>query len=731
MRSKHLETVLFDGVLAISDPLERREFLDQTCAGNPELRERLDSLLAVDEASLNFFTLPPATTDAGGSAAFAGDTGLGEAVGTNIGRYRLIERMGEGGCGVVYLAEQQHPVRRKVALKIVRLGMDSENVIARFEMERQSLALMEHPNIASVLDAGATATGRPYFVMELVDGEMVTNFCDHQRLSIRERLELFIQICLAIQHAHQKGVIHRDIKPSNILVRLHDGAAEVKVIDFGIAKAIAGGRERVADFTVRDQFIGTPAYMSPEQAEGSGMDVDTRSDIYSLGVLLYKMLTGRQPFDPKRFKECTVEEIRRILREDVPPIPSAMMASLTAAELKEISVCRGGENESQKLAQKLKGDLDWIVMKAMEKDRQRRYETANGLALDLRRHLDHEPVTASPPGRRYRLGKLVRRNRGAFIVGTLVFMQLAAGLVAASWLFLREKEAHRAVEVARAKESQLRAQAEFREIIAQAAVKIHEGDPAAADKLLAQVPVEEIPVSLEAAISYNTISTWHMGEGRWDQAADRYASLAQTMTRLDPSDSRKVSWYLLPAAAVICYSGDHVRYEIIRRIATKRFAETAHPVVAEHVLKASLLIPADREMLLALEPLSRVVERAIWSEHADYGKSSEMVAWSSFALALIRYRNGDYKQATEWADFCLAVHDRNAARDASVQIFLAMIEYRAGSNDKARALLDAVGPLIRGKFSRRMELVEAGQGVWFDWVNAMIYLKEAEALMGE
>ncbi|MES2474393.1 MAG: serine/threonine-protein kinase [Verrucomicrobiota bacterium] len=729
--TKHLESVLFDGAREIADPFERQAFLEQACLGNSELRRRLERLLAVDASAKTFFTLPPPSTRSDEAAAVNGDPTATAISGTNIGRYRLIERMGEGGCGVVYLAEQQHPVRRKVALKIVRLGMDTENVIARFEMERQSLALMDHPNIARVLDAGATATGRPYFVMELVDGEQVTDFCDKQQLGIRERLELFIQISLAIQHAHQKGVIHRDIKPSNILVRVHDGVAVPKVIDFGIAKATAGRLEGDTAFTAFDQFIGTPAYMSPEQAAGGEMDVDTRSDIYSLGVLLYELLTSRSPFDPKRFKESGIEEIRRILREEDPPSPSTVVATLTHQELTALSADHGGGSEVHKLAQNLKGDLDWIVMKAMEKDRQRRYETANGLAMDVRRHLHNEAVTAGPPGRRYRLRKLVRRNKVTFVAATLVLIALIIGLGTSSWLFFREKDARREAEVARANESMQRVRAELRETIAQAAVKIHHGDLLAADALLATVPVNGTPSSLEAANSYRAVGEMHVLEGRWDQAADRFASLARAMTRVDPSDSDNVSRNLLPAAAAICYSRDSARYEVIRSMAIERFAGTARPVVAEQVIKASLLMPADPETLLALEPFAEIIEQAIQSGRGAYGNDRHLIAWSSFSLALFNYRKGDDKHASEWANLCLASGHPDASRSASARILLALIEHQAGRPSNARAFLALAGPPIREKFTENLKLSETDQGFWFDWVNALILLREAEALIGE
>src|SRR5438874_5260375 len=335
-----------------------------------------------------------------------------EAVGQTLGRYKLLEKVGEGGCGVVYVAEQTEPVRRRVALKVIKLGMDTKQVIARFEAERQALALMDHPNIAKVLDAGATEAGRPYFVMELVRGIKITEFCDEKSVPTADRLKLFTQVCQAIQHAHQKGVIHRDIKPSNILVTVNDGVPVPKIIDFGIAKATAGPLTDKTFFTAFEQFIGTPAYMSPEQAEMTGLDIDTRTDIYSLGILLYELLTGRTPFDAKELLAGGLDEMRRTIREQEPDRPSTRLSTMAAGEL--TTVAKHRHTDAPRLIHLVRGDLDWIVMKCLEKDRTRRYETANGLASDIQRHLNNEPVAARPPSTAYRFQKLVRRNKLAF-----------------------------------------------------------------------------------------------------------------------------------------------------------------------------------------------------------------------------------------------------------------------------------------------------------------------------
>ena len=417
---------LFHRALEV-EPDERAAFLADGCGGDAALQRRVEALLAAHEQAKGF--LPEGSAE--GTATLLEETSLTETPGSMIGRYKLLEKLGEGGFGVVWAAEQREPIRRRVALKIIKLGMDTQQVIARFEAERQALALMDHPNIAKVLDAGATDVGRLYFVMELVRGIPITKYCDEERVSTAERLDLFIKICHALQHAHQKGVIHRDIKPSNIMVTLHDGMPVPKVIDFGIAKATQAELTEKTIYTQYQQFIGTPAYMSPEQAEMSGLDMDTRSDIYALGVLLYELLTGRTPFDGKALLEAGLDEMRRIIREQEPQRPSTKVATLRVAELSTTATRH--RTEAPKFIRQLRGDLDWIVMKCLEKDRTRRYETANELAMDLKRHLKNETIVARPPSSSYRFQKLVRRNKIAFAAATAVAAALVAGLGVSVW----------------------------------------------------------------------------------------------------------------------------------------------------------------------------------------------------------------------------------------------------------------------------------------------------------
>jgi serine/threonine protein kinase len=447
------EEALF--ALALEKPAEKRPaFLDVMCEGDPTLRRRLDALLAAHNAPDELSPVPAAKATIKLDISEAPD----EAVGQTLGRYKLMERLGEGGCGVVYVAEQTQPVRRRVALKVIKLGMDTKAVVARFEAERQALAMMDHPNIAKVLDAGTTEVGRPYFVMELVRGIRITDYCDQNQLSTKERLELFIKICQAIQHAHQKGIIHRDIKPSNILVTLHDGVPVPKVIDFGIAKATEGRLTDATVYTQLHQFIGTPAYMSPEQAEMSGLDIDTRSDIYSLGVLLYELLAGSTPFDAQELMSQGIDAMRKTIREKEPVRPSTRFATLKGEELTTTAKRRA--TDKSKLVHQLKGDLDWIVMKCLEKDRTRRYETANGIAADLKRHLNNEPVLARPPSTVYRIQKAIRRNKISFAAGTVVFSALLLGIIATTWQSVRAIRAKQQALAAQAEETKQRQQAD-------------------------------------------------------------------------------------------------------------------------------------------------------------------------------------------------------------------------------------------------------------------------------
>jgi serine/threonine protein kinase len=444
------EQTIFDAARQMTDSEARAAYLEDACAGRPELRQRMENLLQAGLRADQFLAGDPLEL---GQALHAGSGQAppGEGPGTVIDKYKLLEKLGEGGFGVVYMAEQKEPLKRRLALKIIKVGMDTREVVARFEAERQALALMDHPHIAKVFDAGATATGRPYFVMEFVRGTKITDYCDQQNLPTRARLDLFVQVCQAVQHAHQKGIIHRDLKPSNILVADNDGVAVPKIIDFGIAKATQMELTEKTVFTRFHQFIGTPAYISPEQAQITNVDIDTRSDIYSLGVLLYELLTGKTPFDPRELLQSGLDEMRRTICEREPLRPSTRLTQDLARKQPDAS----GKSKIRNQISKIGQDLDWIVMKCLEKDRARRYDTANALASDIQRHLNSEPIVARPPSRLYEFRKTVRRHKLGFAAAGVVVWALALGLGISTWSLAKERHARQRADTEVEKSQQI------------------------------------------------------------------------------------------------------------------------------------------------------------------------------------------------------------------------------------------------------------------------------------
>jgi len=499
----------------------RAAFVERATAGDPELKEAVQALIESDEAET--VLQHGAVERLRESMQTAGKLALEEEqIGQLIGRYKLLEKIGEGGFGVVYRAEQREPVRRLVAVKVIKLGMDTKSIVARFEAERQALALMDHPSIARVLDGGATATGRPFFVMELVRGVRITDYCDANRLSIPERLALFIQLCHAIQHAHQKGIIHRDLKPSNVLVTVQDGKPVPKVIDFGVAKAIEEPLTEKTVLTNFHAFIGTPAYTSPEQAEMTGADVDTRSDIYSLGVLLYELLTGTTPFDAKELTQSGLDGMRRMIKEVEPPTPSTRLRQAVA----------GGSTRSP--IAPVDRDLDWIVMKCIEKDRTRRYDTARELAADLERYLSQEPVLARPQSTAYRLRKAVRRHRAGFAATAAILMAVLGGSIVSVWQALRATSAERVSEQRRKNEEVLRHNAERERERALESQKRAELNEYVADVNLAHQSIlaGNLPRATELLAKHRSTGSqrfewrylWHAAQGNDHQVIAREAS---------------------------------------------------------------------------------------------------------------------------------------------------------------------------------------------------------------
>jgi serine/threonine protein kinase len=462
---------LFCAAVEIASAEDRAAYLARACGSDPELRARVEKLVAAHFRAGNFLASP---VPAAQLVATIDEPPVAERPGAVIGPYKLLEQIGEGGMGLVFMADQLRPVRRRVALKLLKPGLDTRQVVARFEAERQALALMDHPNIAKIHDGGTTATGRPYFVMELVRGVPITEFCDQRRLTTRQRLELFVTVCQAVQHAHQKGIIHRDLKPSNLLVTLHDTVAVPKVIDFGIAKATSQPLTERTLFTHFAQMIGTPLYMSPEQAEMNGLDVDTRSDVYSLGVLLYELLTGTTPFESETLKKVGLDEMRRMIREEEPPTPSQRLHTLDAQACSTVSERRGVDG--RRLGQLLRGELDWIVMKALEKDRERRYESASALAADVQRYLADEPVAACPPSASYRLRKYWRRNRRILVTAGMFVAVLVAATAVSIWQAVDATAARRLADDRLDNEKKARKEAATEAAIAKAVNDFLQGD---------------------------------------------------------------------------------------------------------------------------------------------------------------------------------------------------------------------------------------------------------------
>jgi len=739
------EQSLFQAALTVEAGESRDAFLTEACQGDAALRKRIARLLAAHMRSEGFF-LGSASQMAKVEGFEVGEllairaADANEMLGSVVGRYKLLKQLGEGGCGIVYLAQQQEPVQRLVALKILRLGMDTKNVIARFDAERQALAMMDHPNIAKVLDAGATASGRPYFVMELVQGVKITNYCDDNHLGPRQRLNLFVQVCHAIQHAHQKGVIHRDIKPSNILVTQHDGVPAPKVIDFGIAKAISGRLVENPAFTIQGQFVGTPAYMSPEQADMSGLDVDTRSDIYSLGVLLYELLTGRPPFDQQELVRSGLDVMRQTLRERNPLRPSLLLTSMNTNDLTLMARLR--HEEPPKLISSLRGDLDWIVMKALEKDRQRRYETANALAFDVRRYLNNEPVLARPPSSWYRLKKQFQRNKVVYVSGTAVVLSLMVGLGVSTWLLVKEREANleqmrlrrhaddaqHEAELARSSESQLRQEAEAREKVTQAALLLSRGEIDKADAILGPVPLEFFTPSTEATTVFRELGQWNTQQRRWRQAADRYLVLVR-VNRVDKEDlTDQASFDLMTAAPLLIESDDVEGYERIRRLALSRLEGTANLAAAEHLLKTSLLLPADEDMMKALEPFARSVSNSVVNYNPKTEGKSYIAPWRMLAMALWEYRRGNDAVCVEWLEKSSRCPDQSTSCEAGVHIFRSMAARRLGQLELANSELKLGKEMVDDYFGKKLEPGTTKSGRLAGWIMNPIFLREAEGL---
>jgi len=717
-------------------------WLDQACLDNSALRVRVHELLSAHQALASIDEL-------GRLTALTIEQPIREGPGSVIGRYKLLERLGEGGFGVVFLAEQQQPMRRKVALKVLKAGMDTRHVVARFEAERQALALMDHPNIAQVFDGGATASGRPYFVMELVKGVPITEYCDQNHLTPRPRLELFLTVCQAVQHAHQKGIIHRDLKPSNVLVSRHDTTPVVKVIDFGVAKAMGQELTDKTLFTSAAQMIGTPLYMSPEQAGMSDLDIDTRSDIYSLGVLLYELLTGTTPFGKERFKKAAYDEIRRIIREEEPPRPSTRLSDLGRSRLpdgaspapgpmplsgrtsKLVSVSTQRQTEPAKLMRLVRGELDWIVMKALEKDRSRRYETAAGLAQDVERYLRHEPVFACPPARWYRFCKLARRNRVLFAgaIGAVLVTLLGVALLVVSNYLIREEQARTSQEKKHADEARQLAEKHAEEVrqelerLKSANALLDRGrwfasqwgwdDAYEAFTQAIQLRPDHVSVWVERGDLYTRL-------GLWDLAAADYA---REMELHKPETTSR--WY--QHALLRCATGDEEGCRKVARAMRERFAGTLKERFVEETVRGSLLVP---------DPLANPPQLIGLCREAAPGLPPSSVL---YVLGTAHYRAGQYDDAVRRLEEAVAVQPQWPISQLSYPV-LAMAHHRLGHEAKARqAIGEAARILHRWTQERYIGHGEdwvthrGGDAVWpapwWDYLECQIFYREAKLLI--
>ncbi|GAA5481553.1 serine/threonine protein kinase [Haloferula sargassicola] len=729
-RRDEVDHAILEVALSIDDPVALEQFLDHCLGHDPGARRAMAELVVASRESMQFFL--EADEERGELAVEwceGRDTpgrarGGNEQPGDEVGGYRLISRLGEGSSGVIYEAEQSVPIRRRVALKILRAGMDTETMIARFESERQTLALMDHPNIARVIDAGATASGRPFFVMELVAGERITDYCDRNRLGIPERLELFTQVCEAIEHAHQKGIIHRDIKPSNVLVGTDGGRPHPKVIDFGIAKMAdpAGSRRKVITF--HGQLFGTPAYMSPEQIDLAGLDTDTRSDIYSLGILLYELLVGRTPHAADELAGLGVSAIReRILHQEIAP-PSKICAKMEPARLEQVAAARN--REPRQLIAAVAGDLGGIVMKATERQRSRRYQTVHGLMLDIGRFLRHQPVTARPPSRTYLLRKFVRRNRAACAVGLLLAVLLVTGFAVTAALYKRERMAldeqsrlKVEAEHARNEESRLRRQADARSNLARVAFLLDQDRVAEADDLRQRYPLSSIEPSLEAATVFRALGDWNAAHDRWDQALQCFLLLIQANRLEQPI--RILEGSDLMACGLGLLHCNHPDYYKFRSEIVDRYAPATTQYGAEHFLKVCCAVPAEPEMMAKLAESAEVLGDP---------RTTPYPCWSSLSLALYHLRAGNFDESAKFCAIGLNCTDAKTSCLTSLRATLALALQKAGKTAEAAAELDEAKRIEVGCAGNDFVNGRPADSAWFDWALARHLIREASGDQG-
>ena len=713
---------------------EQLAYLEMVCVKDGEMRQRIEGLLKAHSKSLEFLERGPAELTA--------QTVLtGEKPGDRIGHYKLLQQIGEGGCGVVFMAEQTEPVCRRVALKVVKPGMDTKNVIARFEAERQALALMDHPNIAKIFEAGATESGRPYFVMELVRGIKITDYCDHLSASTVDRLKIFIKVCDAVQHAHHKGIIHRDIKPSNVLVtELLDGSSLPKVIDFGIAKAITG--QRLTDKTLFTEFellIGTPAYMSPEQAALTSIDIDTRSDIYSLGVLLYELLAGSTPFDTRELLKSGLDEVRRVICNENPVRPSTRVSTLPENELTSVSKSR--RVEPPKLIRELRGDLDWIVLKAMEKDRKRRYSTVNDLAQDVQRYLDGEMVSARPPTIHYKLGRFVKRHKLMCAGFVTMALLLATCLFVTARLLISQREMRHELEVVemedeaavlRNAQSYLRAADKYSQAL-QLQVKYFGLNQRRTSQLLESavdgllwdhrsqdaerlmneylVPQQSFQIASVDWLILRSESEAQMQ--RWPVAR----MFAERAIAQDPNNY--ISYHLL--TVLLVETNDVQAYHEICQKIVARFAGTRNRNVADQMAKDCLILPDSGVDLAVVDKMAQTA--------VESGKGQAGYAFFLCCKAMAEYRLGNLSEAIRWSTNALA--DPFPYTTAEASAILAMAQFKSHNEEQARKTLAKCETVVKTQLPKPGDSemkINVGQD-WKDWIISRQLFSEASSLI--
>jgi serine/threonine protein kinase/Flp pilus assembly protein TadD len=715
---------IFCAAIAIESAADRADYIARMCGDDTDLRGRVEKLVTAHFRAGSFLE-PPAEALPSGARELprprGTDTLIGsmrEGPGSVVGSYKLLEQIGEGGFGVVFMAEQQQPVRRKVALKVLKPGMDTDQVVARFEAERQALALMDHPNIAQVFDGGETQTGRPYFVMELVRGIPITHFCDQNHLTIRQRLELFVTVCHSVQHAHQKGIIHRDLKPSNVMVTMHDETPVVKVIDFGIAKATGPQLTDRTLFTNFAQLIGTPMYMSPEQAQMSGLDIDTRSDIYSLGVLLYELLTGTTPFDQERLRTAAYDEVRRIIREEEPARPSTRLSTM-GLDASTVSANRGCD--PKRLRQLVKGELDWIVMSCLEKDRNRRYATANGLANDVQRYLRDEPVQACPPSLRYRVHKFWRRHKAPLTTATLLLAVLVLAGGISVWLAIlaavqkdAAAEARLDLSAARQKFLEDRADAIAKDLERlNTANSLIESGRTHADSFYWVKAEADFCKAIECRPDHSRVwrerAEFYLRLGLWDLAEDDLTKASQKQKPLSP-----YAWYM--HALLRLYLGNSSGYRQVCRDMAEHFAQTTNPLAWDALARTCLLVD---------DP---VVDRVRLLQLAEQAKKDRTWSWRLANLGMAHYRVGQYDKAVARVRDCQTLYPK--WEKAWTHSILAMAHHGLGQADRARENLDAAAVALE-EMTQSMLRNPPGRlpTDWWSLLQSHVHYREARKLI--